>query len=303
MSRALVFTEYGGPETLKVIDVPLVLPGPGQLRIAVRAAGVQPFDAMFRSGALRGYVPATFPSRLGNEAAGIVDAVGDGVTDFAVADEVITWGTLGGIAEHLVVPARDVARKPAGMSWPEAGAFSASGQTASTAIDVLRICAGESFLVHAAAGGVGSMAVQIARAMGATVIGTASTANHDYVRELGATPVTYVAGLVERVRAIASRVDASLVAVASDDALRAAVELVADRGRVGTTAFQPLALELGVVRISTQRSRGRLDALSAMYAEGKLRVSIAHEYSLDEAAAAHRAIETGHVRGKLVFVI
>jgi len=242
MSRAVVFREYGGPEVLHVIDVEAPTPGPGQLRVRVKAAGIQPFDCLFRSGAAQQWVPATFPQRLGNELAGVVDALGEGVTAFPVGTEVLGWAMLGSIADHVVVSAHEVVAKPAAMSWAEAGALSASGQTASTAWERLGLREGETVLVHAAAGGVGSFAVQLARASGAHVIGTASERNHDYVRSLGATPVRYGDGLVERIRAAAPRgVDAALVAVASDEALYASLDVVRDKNRIGTVAFHPLA--------------------------------------------------------------
>jgi enoyl reductase len=304
MSKAVVFTQYGGPDVLEVVDSPAPAPGPGQIRVRVKAAGIQPFDCLFRGGAARQWVPATFPQRLGNELAGVVDAVGDGVTTASVGDEVIGWAMLGSIAEHVVIPASACVAKPARMPWPEAGALSASGQTASTALDRLRIADGEAVLIHAAAGGVGSFAVQIARARGAVVIGTASEHNHAYLRSIGAIPVRYGDSLVDRVRAVAPHgVDAALAAVGSDEALHASVELVRDRSRIATVAFQPLADKLGVVRVSTERSAARLAELTKLYAEDRLRVSIQQTYRLEEAADAHRAMETGHVRGKLVFVI
>jgi enoyl reductase len=302
MSRALAFAEYGPPEVLRVIDVSPPTPGPGQVRVRVRAAGIQPFDCLFRSGAARQWVPAAFPQRIGNEFAGVVDAAGEGAP-FAVGAEVLGWAMLGATAEHVVVPATDVVAKPAAMPWPEAGALSASGQTASTAIERLRVASGDTLLVHAAAGGVGSFAVQIARARGARVLGTASERNHDYLRGLGATPVTYGDGLVERVRSAApGGIDAALVAVGTEEALRASLELVRDRARVGTVAFQPLADKLGIARIGTDRSAARLGELTRLHAAGALRVHVEATYGLEQAAEAHRRMETGHVRGKIAFL-
>lgn len=303
MSKALIFAEYGGPEVLQVVDVEPPRPGRGQVRVRVHAAGIQPFDCLFRSGAARQWVPATFPQRIGNEFAGVVDAVGDSAS-FTVGDEVLGWAMLGATAEHVVVSATDIVAKPPAMAWPEAGAMSASGQTASTALDRLRVAGGDTVLVHAAAGGVGSLAVQIAKVRGARVIGTASERNHDYLRELGATPVAYGDGLVERVRSVASDgVDAALVAVGTEEALRASLALVRDRARVGTVAFQPLADQLGIVRISTERSAARLAELTRLHTAGQLRVSVQGTYRLDQAADAHRVMETGHVRGKIAFVL
>jgi enoyl reductase len=304
MSRAVVFNAYGGSDVLEVADVEVPAPGPGQVCVRVKAAGVQPFDALFRSGAAHQWVPARFPQRLGNEFAGVVEAVGDHVAGWRTGHEVLGWAMLSSYGEHVVVGAGDVVEKPAGMPWAEAGVLSAAGQTAATALELLEVGKDDTVLIHAAAGGVGTFAVQIARARGATVIGTAGLRNHDYLRALGVVPVAYGDGLVERVRAAApSGVDVALDASGTVEALRASLELVADRGRIGTVAYQPAADELGVRRLSTERSGARLSELTELSAAGQLRVSIQHEYPLDRAAEAHRTIETGHVRGKLVLVI
>jgi enoyl reductase len=301
MSRAVVFHGYGGPEVLRVVDLEIPEPGPGQVRVRVKAAGVQPFDALFRSGAAHQWVPARFPQRLGNEFAGVVDAVGDQVSGWRAGQEVLGWAMLSSYAEHVVVGAGEIVAKPAGMSWVEAGVLSASGQTAATALALLGVGKEDTVLVHAAAGGVGTFAVQLARARGATVIGTASPRNHDYLRELGATPVAYGDGLAARVRAAApDGVDAALDASGTVEALHASRELVTDRDRVGTVAYQPAADQLGVRRLSTERSVARLTELTELHVAGQLRAFIQQEYPLDEAAEAHRAIEAGHVRGKLV---
>ncbi len=204
MATLIVFDEYGGPEVLYPIDVPDPMPGPGQVRVRIRAAGVQPFDCLFRSGAAHRWMPATFPQTLGNEFAGTIDAVGDDVTGFAAGDEVLGWDMLacyadqaGGRSQGRSSPSRP------DMPWEQAGVLSASGQTASTALTELDVGGGDTVLVHAAAGGVGSFAVQIARSRGATVVGTASQRNHEYLRSLGATPVAYGDGLTDRVRAAA----------------------------------------------------------------------------------------------------
>jgi enoyl reductase len=214
--------------------------------------------------------------------------------------EVLGWAMLGSYAEHVVVGAEDVVPKPAGMPWEEAGVLSASGQTAASALTQLDVRKGETVVIHAAAGGVGSFAVQIARARGATVIGTASRRNHEYLEALGAIPVEYGDGLADRIRTVAqSTVDAALDASGTIEALEASVRTA---GRVGTVAWQPAADELGVRRLNTERSAAQLRELTELYAAGKLRIAIQQVYQLDEAAQAHRAIETGHVRGKLVLV-
>jgi len=303
VSKAVVFSRYGGPDVLHVVDVPPAQPAPGQVRVSVKAAGVQPFDSLFRRGAAHQWMPAVFPQRLGNEFAGIVDAVGAGVQEVGVDDEVLGWAMLTSYAEHVVVAVSDIVPRPGSLPWPEAGGVPASGQTAMTALDLLGVGEGDTILIHAAAGGVGSFAVQIAKAAGATVIGTASPRNHEYLRTLGAIPVAYGEGLADRVRALTSGVTVALDASGTVDALRASADLVDDRQRIGTVAFQPAADGLGVRRLSTQRSADRLRRLVELHTRGQLAIDIQQTYPLNEAAQAHHVIDTGHVRGKLALTL
>jgi enoyl reductase len=301
MSKAVVFTRYGDPEVLHVVEVECPSPGPGQVRVRVRAAGVQPFDCLFRSGAAHQWMPASFPQRLGNEFAGVIDAIGDGVSDFSTGDEVLGWEALACYAEHVVVGQQQIVAKPATMPWSEAGVLSASGQTAATALSELQVGEGDKVLIHAAAGGVGSFAVQLATVRGASVIGTASERNHEYIRSLGAAPVAYGDGLADRVRALAPQgVDAALDAAGTEEALSASIELVRDRDRIGTVAFRPAAARLGIRRLSTERSVAQLAELTHLYSADKLKLAIQWAYPLAEAAQAHRDVETRHVRGKIV---
>lgn len=303
MATAIVFDEYGEPDVLHPIEVPDPEPGTGQVRIQVRAAGVQPFDCGTRRGDFADYFPLELPARLGNEVAGIVDQAGPGVTGVAEGDEVIAFITMQGYADTVIVPADQVGEKPASMPWGEAGVLSASGQTAYTALDELAVVPGDTVLIHAAAGGVGSFAVQIARERGATVIGTASERNHNYLRSLGAIPVTYGPGLADRVRSVApDGVDAVLDAIGGE-ALDVSVELVGSTERIVTIADWANAARLGIRRVGTERSVGKLTDLTRMYAEGRLQVSLWKAYPLSRAADAHREVETGHVRGKVVLTV
>lgn len=303
MSRAVVFDAYGDADVLHIVEVEVPEPGPHRVRVRVKAAGVQPFECLFRSGVARQWVPASFPQRLGNEFAGVIDAVGDDVTALSIGDEVLGWAMLASYSEHVVVGVDELVAKPPGMPWTEAGVLSASGQTAATALTQLRVAEADTVLIHAAAGGVGSFAVQIARSRGATVIGTASEPNHDYLRSLGAIPVAYGDGLTERVRAAApDGVDAALDAAGTEEALRVSLELVDEKDRIGAVAFNPFAGELGIRRFSTERSAAQLRELTDLYTAGKLQIVIQHTYPLDAAAEAHRAVETGHVRGKIVLM-
>jgi NADPH:quinone reductase-like Zn-dependent oxidoreductase len=300
--RAITIREYGPPEVLRLETLPDPEPGPGQVRVRVRAAGVQPVDCAVRAGAFRdgGPFPIRFPQVLGNEFAGVVDRLGEGVSEWSPGDEVVGFESLASYAELVVVDADHLVARPAGMPGEEAGALSASGQTAHTVLEELAITAGETILVHGAAGGVGTMAVQIARARGATVIGTASEANHDYLRRLGAIPTTYGAGLVERVRALVpAGVDAAFD-TAGRGALHASVKLVAHRERIATIVDFALADALGLRGIRSRRSAERLAELTGMYDRGELRVHVRRTFPLHEAAAAHREVERGHGWGKVV---
>ncbi|XID96244.1 NADP-dependent oxidoreductase [Paenibacillaceae bacterium WGS1546] len=301
--KAAAVSAYGPPEALQVVETEAPVPGPGEVRVRVKAAGVQPADLAVR----RGWAPPGASLRLpqipGNEFAGIVDQVGDGVTGFAPGDEAIGFRVLNCYAEYVVVPAEQLAHKPEGMPWEVAGAFSASAQTAHTALRELGVGEGDTVLVHAAAGGVGSVAVQLARAWGATTIGTASPRNHDYLRSLGAIPVSYGEGLADRIRALAPQgVDAALDA-AGEDALRASVELVPNKSRIGTIVSFGLAPELGVRAIRSQRSSARLNELLDCWRQDRLRVEVRATFPLERAADAHRELEGGHGYGKIALVI
>ncbi|MCF2531865.1 NADP-dependent oxidoreductase [Yinghuangia soli] len=303
--KAVVLSEYGAPDVLRLAEVPDPVPGPGGIRVRIRAAGVQPADTMLRRGAAPPSMAVPLPVVPGNEFAGVVDQVGDGVTDFSIGSEVLGWSLLGSYAQAVAVPAEQVVAKPAAMAWDVAGVMSASGQTAHRALRELGVGPGDTVLVHAAAGGVGTVAVQLAIAWGASVVGTASEANHDYVRSLGAVPVVYGEGLADRVRAAAPQgVDAAFDA-AGRGALDASVELVADRARIATIIDFEGAARLGVAGLRGgpgARSRERLGELVDLYEKGALRLHIAHRLPLAEAAAAHRIVENGHGRGKVVLV-
>ncbi|MFC4015794.1 NADP-dependent oxidoreductase [Nonomuraea purpurea] len=302
LMRAAAFAEPGGPEVLKVMELPAPQAGPGQVRVRVRAAGVQPFDLSVRAGWLPGFLgEVPWPRIPGNEFAGVVDQVG--VSGISVGDEVLGFTALFAYAEYVVVPAANVTAKPAGVPWEVAGGLTAGVQTAELAIDGLGLADGETLLVHAAAGSVGTAAVQIARRRGATVIGTAREANHDYLRALGAIPVVYGDGLADRVRSLApSGIDAALDG-AGGHALEVSMELVSNRGRIVTLVEHDKAAELGVRLVQGERSAERLGRYAALYAEGAFKFPVRRTYRLEEAADAHREIETGHGQGKVVITI
>lgn len=302
--KAIAFHSPGPPDVLEVMNFEKPIPGSGQVRVKVKSAGVQPVDCAIRG---QGFSPPgvkiQYPQILGNEFAGVIDMIGEGVEGFSVGSEVIGWSLLSSYAEYVVVPISQIVRKPKSMPWEEAGVLTASGQTAHTALQALGISKGDTVLIHAAAGGVGTFAVQLARAWGATVIGTASPRNHDYLRSLGAIPVAYGGGLVDRVREMAPiGVDAALDA-AGNDALRASVKLVSDRKRIGTIVAFDLSEQLGTIPIRSKRNLSRLSELTKLYEQGHLRVVISQSFPLSKAGEAHRAVETGHVRGKIVLIV
>ena len=314
MTRAVVATAFGGPEVLAVIETPIRPPGPGEVLISVRAAGTNPIDYKVYSGAM-GQDPARLPMRLGSEAAGVVTEVGDGAEGpggrVTVGDEVIAYRIAGAYAADVTVPATSVIPKPSTLSFEEASGLMLTGVTAAHALAVTRVSAGDTVLIHGASGGVGLMAIQLAADAGARVIGTAGESGRPLVRDFGAEPVAYGAGLEERVRALApGGVDAAVDCAGGDEALDTSLALVADRGRIVTIVASRPAFNSGIKVIGGApgadpgteiRTAARLE-LARLASDGKLRVVVAAAYPLAEAAAAHRALATGHTHGKIVLV-
>ena len=314
MTRAVVATAFGGPEALAVIETPVSPPGPGEVLISVRAAGTNPIDYKLYSGVM-GQDPARLPMRPGSEAAGVVTEAADGVSGpggpVRAGDEVVAYPIAGAYADDVVVPAASVIPKPTTLSFEEASGMMLTGVTAAHALTVTQVGAGDTILVHGASGGVGLMAVQLAVTAGARVIGTASESGHALLREFGAEPVTYGAGLEERVRALAlGGVDAAVDCAGGDEALDTSLALVADRGRIVTIVASRRAFGAGIKVIGRApgadpgteiRAAARLE-LARLASDGKLRVVVAATYPLADAAAAHRALATGHAHGKIVLV-
>jgi NADPH:quinone reductase-like Zn-dependent oxidoreductase len=300
--KAVTFTEYGGPEVLHVADVEAPHPGPGQIRIAVRAAAVNPVDWKARSGAMRQVMPVSFPAIDGREAAGVVDELGPDVTDMAVGDEVFGFTVGGAAAEHAIL--EDFARKPAGLSWEEAAGLPVAVETSVRVFTVLGgVGDGQTLLVNGAAGGVGTAAVQLARVRGARVIGTAGERNQEFLRSLGAEPTTYGAGLVERVRALAP----DGVDLAFDTAGRGGVPdliaLTGDPARVATIAdFSVAALGVKVTGGGDFRAVEALGEAAALIEAGRFRMPVEQTFTFAQAGEAHRISQEGHVRGKLVLI-
>jgi NADPH:quinone reductase-like Zn-dependent oxidoreductase len=296
---ALQYKSYGGPEVLTVDEAPDVHPAAGQVRVRVRAASVNPFDWKLRAGFMAQGKPLERPGYLGLDAAGVVDEVGEGVTDVAVGDDVFGLGA-NTIAEFAVL--ESYARKPSSVDWAVAAAAGVAAETAIRALDLVGVTAGSTVLIDGGAGGVGAVAVQIALARGATVIASASESNQDYLREIRATPVLYGDGLVGRVRAIAPDGVDAVFDVAGKTPLADLISLVPEPSQVVTIAnFNPG--DSGV-QLTTGRSKNAAAAMAEaadLLAQNKLVIKI-QTFPFARAAEAHQISEKGHLRGKLVLI-
>jgi NADPH:quinone reductase-like Zn-dependent oxidoreductase len=299
--KAVQFSRFGGPDVLEVVELPDPHPAPGQVRVAVRAAGINPIDWKVRSGAMGGELPQS----TGRELAGVVDEVGEGVTGAKPGDEVFGFAAGGGGAAELALVS-DYAPIPPSLDFAAAAALPVAVETSVRTLDLLGVGPDATVVINGAAGGVGSAAVQIARARGARVIGTASENNHDYLRSLGAEPTTYGEGLVQRVREVApDGVDAALDA-AGAGALPSLVELTGDPDRVVTIADFLGAQETGVEfsgGMGTARAVHALSEIGDLIETGKFSLPVQQTFPLDRIAEAHELSQRGHVRGKLVLLV
>ncbi|MEG3616681.1 NADP-dependent oxidoreductase [Isoptericola haloaureus] len=303
--RAITYAKYGSADVLELTEQPDPHPGADAVVVRVKAASVNPVDWKVREGYLDGLLDAQFPVVPGWDVAGVVEQVGLDTPEYAVGDEVYgyvrkDWVHGGTFAELVSAPVRTLAPKPSTLSFEEAAAVPLTGLTALQSIRRADVRAGQTVLVHAAAGGVGSFAVQIAKARGARVIGTASEGNHDFLRSLGAEPVTYGDGLADRVRALAPEgVDVALDYVGGD-AVAVSADVLAPGGTIASIADPAARDEHGGQYVWVRPSTEDLAELGALIDEGTVGVEVAEVYDLADAAAAHRASETGHVRGKIV---
>lgn len=305
----MALTRYGGPEVLEATDLPEPKVGPDFVLVRTRAVGVNPVDHKIREGALDGFLPSHFPLVPGFDVAGVVERVGPAVTGIAPGDEVIGYNRQdhlqgGTYAELTSVPERAVAARPTSVGWAEAGALPLVGLTAYQAIvERLELRKGETLLVHAASGGVGTMAVQIAALLGAQVVGTAGEGNQDRVRDLGATAVPYGDGLVERVRALhPDGVDAVLDLVGGQ-ALDDSPALLRDPGRICSIVDPQRVLDIGGSYHFCRPDAAQLATLAGWVDEGSLRVDVGRTLPLAEAAEAQRLLEQGAVTGKIVLTV
>ena len=314
MAIRVVATAFGGPEVLSLVEVAVGEPGPGEVAIDVAAVGTNPVDYKLFSGTF-GADPSRLPMPVGSELAGVVTAVGTGAEGpagpVAPGDQVIAYRVEGAYASQVVVPGSVVVPKPTTLSFEEASGLMLTGTTAVHALTVIGVGAGDTVVVHGAAGGVGLMAVQLAIGAGARVIGTASERNHDDLRRMGVEPVTYGEGLLERITALAPEgVDAAFDTVGTDEALDVSVALVADRGRIATIAGFERGFELGIKVLGGApgadqgveiRDAARMELVRQAEA-GTITVRVARTYPLAEAAEALRELSAGHAHGKIVLI-
>lgn len=300
---AMAYDEHGGPEVLHPAELPLPKVGPGEALVRVRSASVNPVDWKVMAGGLDAMMDVVFPVVPGWDVAGVVEAVGPDTPEWAVGDEVMAYARRdhihgGTFAEFVTVPVRALAVRPAALDWDEAAGLPLAGLTAYQVLTRLGVGTGDTLLVHGAAGGVGSLAVQIARTLGALVIGTASEASHERVRALGAQPVAYGDGLAGRVRASAPEgvdVVADFVGGVVD-----VTTAVLRRGGRHASIADPGVTAAGGQWMWVRPSAADLARLGEMAGRGEVRVPIAEVFGLDEAADAFRLSQEGHAAGKII---
>jgi NADPH:quinone reductase-like Zn-dependent oxidoreductase len=290
--RAVVFDRYGPPDVLRIADLPDPEPQPGEVLIEVYAAGVQPFDVAVRTGHMP-WVQAVFPQQIGQEYSGVVIK-----GDLPAGTPVLGSTMLNAVAEKLTVKSENVVQKPEHLDFATAAGLVAASQTASGALQELNLGEQDVILIHAAAGSVGTIATQLARRAGATVVGTASPGNHDYLRSLGAVPVAYGEGLLEAVRSTGLKPTVALDA-AGGEAIAQSIALGVAPGRVGTIVDDKAAAEHGALVVRAGRSPQRLAEVIAIPGL----VMPIREFDWERVADAHALVESRHGRGKTVVTL
>ncbi|BDZ37667.1 quinone oxidoreductase family protein [Microbacterium suwonense] len=313
MARAIVYTEIGSPDVLQLVEVPDPVAGAGEVVVQIEAAGVNPIDVKQRAGH-RPLPPITEPRHVGFDGAGTITALGDGVTGFAVGDRVAIGDTRGTYASALTVPVHNITRLLDGVTSAEGAAIAIPAGTAYQSLRSLAVRKGETLLVHAGSGAVGQAAVQFAVLWGATVVATASPERHEQLRALGAVPVAYGDGLLERVREAAPQgVDVALDCAGTDEAIETSLALVADRERIATIVRGPDAADFGIQAYSggsphpltEQQLAWRREAVGVtinLIEAGDFQIELGPELPLADAARAHELIEQHAASGKIVLV-
>lgn len=306
MSKAVRFDDYGGVEVLEVRDVPRPEPGPDEVLVAVRAAGINISEAKFRAGLVRAFFPATFPSGQGSDLAGVVEEVGAEVKGVAVGDEVIGYtNNRASHAEHVLVEAANLTPKPPEVPWEVAGALFVSGSTGVATVRAVAPTAGEAVVIAGAGGGVGVFAVQLAARTGARVIGLASERHHPWLRDRGTIPVAYGGGVNERIASAAEKTPvAAFIDLVGNGYVELALELGVARDRIDTIVDFPAMQKYGVKYEggAAAASAATLAELAEAIAAGDLVVPIQRTYPLAEVRAAFTELEAGHVAGKIVLI-
>lgn len=304
MPRSLVYNSQGGIDVLELIEVDTIFPQPGEVSVEIKAAGLNPFDFKLRSGIIP--MPVEFPRGIGTDFAGVVDAVGDGATyadgsAVEVGDEVLGWIDSGSLRDQAVVSASAIARKPRGLGWDLAGSLATAGLTAQACIDLMKPKQGDTVVVSAAAGAVGIVYCQLAVQAGARVIGTASAANHEFLRSLGVEPVSYGEGLADELKALTPEG----ITYVQDNWGRAFIDVALSIGvppaKICTIVDHAATAELGLSNPGRyERSTKTLDALAQKFDRGELVLPIQQVFSLDYFAEAFALLESRHLRGKVV---
>ncbi|KPI20378.1 NADPH:quinone reductase [Actinobacteria bacterium OK074] len=306
MPKAYVFTRYGGPETEEFAEVERPVPGPGQVLVAVRAAGVNPVDWKQRVGLRRpdGADSHVFPAVFGNEVAGIVQETGEGVDGFAAGDEVFGRPVVGGYSEYALLSVHLIARKPAALSFTDAATLPVAAATAYDGVHQLALPAGATLLVTGAGGGVGVAAVQIARGLGVRVLAVASEGKKDLLESLGAVHVPSGPALAARVRALAPDGVDGVYDLVGGETLTEAAELVADRTKLITAGASPADVgKLGGTRVARANSNAVLETVAGLVVDGALKPHVTGTFPLERAEEALRTVEDGHARGKIVIEV
>jgi NADPH:quinone reductase-like Zn-dependent oxidoreductase len=303
MSKAVRFDDYGELDVLDVVDVPDPTPGPGQVLVRVKAAGINPGEASIRRGVFHAMWPSSFPSGQGSDLAGVVEAVGDAVTGWSAGDEVIGWtDERAGQAELVVTEATQLTAKPPEVPWEVAGGLFVAGTTAWACVRAVAPQPGETVVITGAAGGVGSLTIQLARRTGARVIGLAGAANHDWLRSHGAIPVAYGDGVAERIREQAPDGVDAFVDTFGGYLDLALGELGVAPDRVNTIIPPEARDGIHVEGNAQGSSADVLAELAGLVAAGELEVPIAATYPLDRVRDAYAELERRHTRGKIVLV-
>jgi NADPH2:quinone reductase len=305
MARAVRFDHYGDRSVLYIAEVEVPVPPPGEVVVKVRAAGINPGEVAIRSGAMEQMFPSTFPSGEGSDFAGVVTAVGDGVTAFGVGDEVLGWSwRRSSQADYVAVPIDQLIAKPAELSWEVAGALYVVACTAYAAVRAVNVQPGDTVAVSAAAGGVGTVVVQLLAMKGATVLGIASANNHDWLTAHGAIPVTYGEGLAERLKTAAPTGIDAFIDLFGPDYVQLAADLGIARDRIETIISYEKAAELGT------KAEGSGDAsttevlaeMAQLVASGQIEIPIAATYPLEQVRDAFAELEGRHTHGKIVLI-